>query len=100
MFSQVKDALMTALEDWDMMQKTSGDEGAEWAERFERHFYDFIEVLESWFHRLENRPTDIDEAEAMPEIKEITDQLPDPLHLNLTIELENIIDGISASRYD
>ena len=27
----------TAMEAWDMMQKTSGDEGAEWAERFERY---------------------------------------------------------------
>ena len=32
----------TAMEAWSMMQKTSGDEGAEWAERFERYFYDFI----------------------------------------------------------
>jgi hypothetical protein len=100
MFEQVRDALDTALEDWDMMQETSGDEGAEWAERFERHFYDFIEVLQSWFNGLENIPKDLDEAEAMPQIKEITDRLPDPLQLNLTIELENIIDGISTSRYD
>jgi hypothetical protein len=38
--------------------------------------------------------------EALSEIKEITARLPDPLQLNLTIELENILDGISTSRYD
>jgi hypothetical protein len=100
MFEQVIKALNTALEDWEMMQKTSDDEGAEWAERFERHFYDFTEVLELWVNGLDQTPKDIDEAEAMPEVKEIIARLPDPLQLNLTIELENILDGISTSRYD
>jgi hypothetical protein len=100
MGNHVHEALDTALEDWGMMQKTSGDEGAEWAERFERHFYDFIEVLRLWYNGLETPPKDIDEAEAMPEIKEIIERLPDPLQLNLTMELEIMIDGISTSRYD
>jgi hypothetical protein len=100
MFEQVIKTLDTALEDWNMMQKTSGDEGAEWAERFERHFYDFTDELQVWITGLDYTPKDIDEAEAMSEIKEIVARLPDPLQLNLTIELENILDGISTTRYD
>ena len=47
----------TAMEAWDMMQKTSGDEGAEWAERFERYFYEFIDELKKWWKTLQPKPT-------------------------------------------
>lgn len=41
----IDEHFVTAMEAWSMMQKTSGDEGAEWAERFERYFYEFIDEL-------------------------------------------------------
>ena len=53
----------TAMEAWDMMQKTSGDEGADWAERFERYFYEFIDELKKWWKTLQPKPTTIEEAE-------------------------------------
>ena len=52
----------TAMEAWGMMQKTSGDEGAEWAERFERYFYEFIDELKKWWETLQPKPTNIEAA--------------------------------------
>ncbi|MFV8827897.1 hypothetical protein [Alkalihalobacterium sp. APHAB7] len=99
-FQTVKEALDTALYDWSLMQKTSGDEGAEHAERFERHFYDFIDEFETWFRTLDPEPTELEEAEALPEVMELEQHLPGPLQLNFTIELERIIDGYKTSRFD
>jgi hypothetical protein len=97
---EVKEALDLALEDWGMMQKTSGDEGAEWAERFERNFYEFIDEFEKWFHTLDSKPKDIEGAEELKEVEEIQDLLPGPLQLNFTMELERIVDGLETSRFD
>jgi hypothetical protein len=98
--AEVKKALDVALEDWSMMQKTAGDEGAEWAERFERNFYEFIDEFEKWFHTLDNQPKHLEEAEELKEVEEIQAILPGPLQLNFTMELERIIDGLETSRFD
>lgn len=90
----------TAMEAWDMMQKTAGDEGAEWAERFERYFYEFINELKEWWETLNPKPKSIEEAEEIPEIKKWMEQIPDPVQLNFIIELEEIIDGIETQRFD
>ena len=100
MFDHVRKSLNIALEDWSMMQKTDGDEGEETAERFERHFYEFIDHFKSWFHTLNPMPTDVLEAEDLPEVIEIQNKLPGPLQLNFLTELELIIDGIERSRFD
>lgn len=83
-----------------MMQKTEGDEGAESAERFEMHFYKFIDVFELWFQSLDHLPKNLEDAEKLREVKEIQDKLPGPLQLNFTMELERIIDGIETTRFD
>ena len=88
------------IDDWNMMQHTSGDEGAEWAERFERHFYEFSRELRVWINQLKPRPMSVEEVEELPEMKKILECLPEPLHLNVTIELEEIIENIEAQRYD
>jgi len=90
----------TAMEAWSMMQKTSDDEGAEWAERFERYFYEFIDELKKWCETLDPKPTNIDEAEALPEVKKWMDQLPAPVQLNFLTELEDILDGVETERFD
>ncbi|MEH6995678.1 hypothetical protein V7075_23765 [Neobacillus drentensis] len=90
----------TAMEAWSMMQKTSGDEGAEWAERFERYFYEFIDELKTWWTTLESKPTNINEAEQLPEIKKWMEQIPAPVQLNFLTELEDILDGIETERFD
>jgi hypothetical protein len=90
----------TAMEAWSMMQKTSGDEGAEWAERFERYFYEFIDELKTWWKTLEPKPTNINEAEQLPEIKKWLEQIPAPVQLNFLTELEDILDGIETERFD
>lgn len=90
----------TAMEAWDMMQQTSGDEGAEWAERFERYFYEFINDLKKWWETLQPKPTKIEEAEELPEIKKWMEQIPEPVQLNFLTELEEIMDGIDSKRYD
>lgn len=100
LYEAVREALESALEDWEMMQKTSGDEGAEWAETFERRFYLFIEALNKWFTNLENPPETIEAAEQLPEIQKIEERLPVPLQLNFTVELDNMIDGIELSEFD
>ncbi|WP_096200616.1 hypothetical protein [Bacillus sp. FJAT-45350] len=100
MNESVKSALQTALDDWSMMQKTSGDEGAEWAERFERHFYEFVDVFKKWFISLEPKPSSLEDAEKLEDVKQIQELLPGPLQLNFTIELEEIIDGIKTTRFD
>jgi hypothetical protein len=100
MVNQVIDALNVALEDWSMMQKTEGDEGAEAAERFEMHFYDFIAEFEKWFQLLDDQPKNLEDAENLKEVKEIQDKLPAPLQLNFTMELERILDGIETTRFD
>lgn len=100
MFDKVIYALNVALEDWSMMQKTAGDEGAESAERFEKNFYEFIGEFEKWFQLHDHQPNNLEDAEKLREVKEIQDILPGPLQLNFTMELERIIEGIETTRYD
>ncbi|WP_280772029.1 hypothetical protein [Salipaludibacillus daqingensis] len=96
----VNSALNTILEDWKRMQKTEGDEGEEAAERFETNFYRFSEEFKRWFQQLDHPPQTLEELEEMEEVKRIQQSLPDPLQLNFTIEMEEIIDGIETKRYD
>jgi hypothetical protein len=98
--SKVFELYSVVMEDWSMMQKTAGDEGADWAERFEMNFYLFIDELKEWINQLDNRPKSVEEAEELPEIKQIIDNLPGPLYLNFSIELEEIIENIETNRYD
>lgn len=100
MFNNVREALQIALDDWQMMQQTSGDEGAEWAERFERHFYEFIDEFKKWYHQLKDKPGTLEDAEELQEVKEIEALLPTPLHLNFMTELDLIVDGIERTRFD
>ena len=90
----------TAMDAWDMMQKTSSDEGAEWAERFERYFYEFIDELKKWWKTLQPKPTTIEEAEKLPEIQKWMERIPAPLQLNFLTELEDILDGVDTERFD
>ena len=92
--------LETTLEDWQMMQRTEGDEGADWAERFEQHFYHFIDALKGWYDAQETPPKTIEEAEQHPFIQQLSQKLPAPVQLNLINELEDIIDGIEHDYYD
>jgi hypothetical protein len=98
--NRITETFETAMEAWDMMQKTAGDEGAEWAERFERYFYEFIEELKKWWETLDPKPSNMEEAEALPEIKKWMEQIPDPVQLNFLTELEDIIDGLDTVRFD
>ncbi|MFD1738421.1 hypothetical protein ACFSCX_18010 [Bacillus salitolerans] len=98
--SIIQEHFETALEAWSMMQKTTDDEGAEWAERFERYFYEFSKELKIWINNLDVKPTSLEEAEALPEIQYWMDHLPAPVQLNLLTELEEIIDGIETKRFD
>lgn len=100
MIHDVKRKLEVALEDWEMMKKASEDESEDSAERFEMHFYEFIDALKVWYHHLKQPPTTIEEAENLIEIKEITERLPAPLELNFLTELELIIDGEDQVRFD
>ena len=100
MFQNVRTLFKTVMEDWEMMSKTFDDEGADWAERFEHHFYLFIDELKKWFNTLENRPSTVEEAEELPEIKELLEKLPGPLQLNFLTELEEIVDHIETQRFD
>ncbi|MBM7652815.1 hypothetical protein [Neobacillus cucumis] len=100
MINRVKEKLETALEDWRLMEISSEDEAEECAERFERHFYEFIDELKVWFQHLEQPPSSIEEAENLIEIKELMERLPTPLDLNFLTELELIIDGEDQVRYD
>lgn len=97
---QIDEYFEIAMEAWDMMQKTFGDEGAEWAERFERYFYEFIDELKKWWKTLESQPTTIEEAEELPDIKKWMDKIPAPVQLNFLTELEDIIDGLDTVRFD
>jgi hypothetical protein len=90
----------TAMEAWEMMQKTAGDEGAEWAERFERYFYEFIEDLKNWWKTLDHKPSNMEEAEALPGIKMWMEKIPEPVQLNFLTELEDMIDGLDTVRFD
>ncbi len=100
MFREVQALYQTMLKDWEMMGKTTGDEGADWAERFERNFYLYVEKLKEWINTYEPRPRTVEEAEEIPEIIEMMDQLPAPLQLNFFTELEEIIDNIETKRFD
>ncbi|MFS0863153.1 hypothetical protein [Fredinandcohnia sp. 179-A 10B2 NHS] len=99
-FENVRIALQNAMDDWGMMQKTVGDEGADWAERFERDFYVFIEEFEKWFTLLDEKPKTIEEAEKVTEIQEVQTKLPGPLQLNFEMELERIVDGKTDYWFD
>jgi hypothetical protein len=97
---RVKDKLETALEDWELMKIASEDDSEECAERFERHFYEFIDELKDWYQHLKQPPSTIEEAENLIEIKELMERLPAPLELNFITELELIIEGEDQVRYD
>ena len=100
MINSVKEKLEAALEDWEMMKNASEDESEECAERFERHFYVFIDALKLWYRHLAQPPSSIEDAEKLIEIREIIDRLPAPLELNFLTELELMIDGEDQVRYD
>lgn len=100
MMENVSNALKMILEDWKMMQETEGDEGEEAAERFETHFYQFIDEFKRWFKSLDQQPQTLEELEEMDEVKSIQQSLPDPLQLNFMTEMEEIIDGVETSRFD
>jgi hypothetical protein len=89
-----------SMEAWSMMQKTSGDEGAEWAERFERYFYEFIDELKVWWAELDPKPTNMEEVEKLPKIIKLLEQIPAPVQLNFLTELEDILDGVETERFD
>ena len=90
----------TALEAWSMMQKTEGDEGAEWAERFERYFYAFFDELKVWWNGLDEKPETVEEAEELPEIKSFAERIPCPVYITFLTELEDILDGFETTRFD
>ncbi|MDM5326153.1 hypothetical protein [Neobacillus sp. CF12] len=90
----------TAMEAWAMMQKTSGDDGAEWAERFERYFYEFIDEVKKWWADLDPKPENMEEVEKVPEIMNWMEQIPAPVQLNFLTELEDILDGVDTERFD
>ncbi|WNF38191.1 hypothetical protein RJD24_07115 [Bacillaceae bacterium IKA-2] len=96
----VSNALKIVLEDWKMVQETEGDEGEEAAERFEMHFYQFIDEFKLWFKSLDQPPQTLEELEEMDEVKSIQQLLPDPLQLNFMTEMEEIIDGVETNRFD
>lgn len=100
MINHVNVKLEIALEDWEMMKKASENDSEECAERFERHFYEFIEELKIWYQHLEQPPSTIEDAEKLIEIREIMKRIPAPLELNVITELELIIDGEDQVRYD
>ncbi|MEH7177545.1 hypothetical protein [Neobacillus vireti] len=100
MMNRVKEKLETTLEDWEMMKTASEDESEEYAERFERHFYEFIKELKIWYEELEQPPASIEEAENLDEIREIMECIPEELQLNFYTELELIIEGEDQVRYD
>jgi hypothetical protein len=99
-FNRVEEKLDIALEDWEMMKTASEDESEECAERFEMHFYDFIDELKVWYHHLEQPPSTIEAAENLIEIREMIERVPEPLKLNFFTELELIIEGVDRVRYD
>ncbi|WP_223699906.1 hypothetical protein [Sutcliffiella deserti] len=100
MEKEVMDSLSIALEDWHMMQKMEGDEGAEWAEKFERDFYTFIEAFEKWFRNIKPKPEQLELAESLELVNEIQEKLPGPLQLNFLLELERMVDGEVAEWFD
>ncbi|SDL93941.1 hypothetical protein [Bacillus sp. OK048] len=100
MINRVLEKLETALEDWELMKRASENETEDCAERFEMHFYDFIDELKIWFQHLEHAPSTIEEAENLIEIKEIIERLPAPLELNFLTELELIVEGEDQVRFD
>ncbi|WP_416149871.1 hypothetical protein ACM26V_02405 [Salipaludibacillus sp. HK11] len=97
---EVSNAFKTILEDWQRMQKTDGDEGEEAAERFETNFYRFSGEFKRWFKSLKHPPKTVEELEEMNEVKIIQQSLPEPLQLNFTLEMEEIIDGLETERFD
>ena len=100
MINRVKEKLETALEAWEMMNNASESESEECAERFEMHFYKFIDELKLWYQHLKQPPSTIEEAENLSEVREMIDRLPAPLELNFLTELEFIIDGEDRVRFD
>lgn len=100
MVEKVEKALEDALYDWEQMKVTSDDEGAEWAERFEKDFYHFIDMLKEWMSSWPEKPKSVEDAEQTAEIRAWNNRLPDPLKLNFLSELEDIIDGIETERFD
>lgn len=97
---KIEEYFKEAMEAWNMMQKTTEDEGAEWAERFERYFYEFIDELRIWWKTLTPKPTSIEEVEELPEIQKWMNQLPAPVQLNFITELEEMLDGVETERFD
>ncbi|MGM0835240.1 MAG: hypothetical protein ACQEV7_03720 [Bacillota bacterium] len=100
MRDKVMQSLKQALDDWKMMQQTEGEEGAEWAGKFERDFYLFIDEFEKWFTALPKRPILQEEAESLDLVITIQYLLPGPLLLNFLNELERIVDGETTQWFD
>ncbi|WP_102349098.1 hypothetical protein [Bacillus sp. Marseille-P3661] len=83
-----------------MMQKTDGDEGADWAERFEMNFYQLIEDIKNWTKTFDQDNLTLEMLEQQPIIQKIMNELPAPLQLNFQNELELIAENEEQVRFD
>ncbi|WP_180232920.1 hypothetical protein [Bacillus sp. AFS055030] len=56
--------------------------------------------MKKWWETLDPKPTNIEEAQELPEVKKWMQQIPDPVQLNFLTELEDILDGFDTVRFD
>lgn len=73
------------------------------AERFEASVYVFMDQVSNWLNQLVQKPTSLEAALDIPEIKQISERLPPMLSLNFETELDFFLDQIireADERYD
>lgn len=89
----IEQALKITLHHWNQMKMSGEEEAEDEANQFEASFYKLMEEVRTWFSSLENRPSTLDDALELQDIREIIDRLPAELHLNFETELELIVEG-------
>ncbi len=85
-------AFQIMLDNWNRMLSSEMDQAEEDADQFEASFYQFIDIFREWFFQREEKPQHIDEVLAITEVKDLIEQVPAPLMINVQTELEIMLE--------
>lgn len=103
MNEKIKQALAAVIRNWNSMAGSDNEDAESTADQFQASFYVWIETVRDWINELKQQPQTLEEAMALPAVKEILEVLPDPLLLNFETELEFILENthrIDEEKYD
>ncbi|MGG1552602.1 hypothetical protein [Paenibacillus ferrarius] len=100
---KVEETLRACIQHWNAMASADEEDQEGAADHFQSSFYIWIEAVREWVQGMQSAPESLDAFMALPDVEEIMDLLPAPLHLNFETEAELILEDFireDEDRYD